>query len=398
MSTFDYEAYRQWYMLNHGRDPGTFTGTDLSQLAYNAWQSGDPNAYRQLIEPYLGQQLQTREMVYDNSAGEGGGSQSFIEYLDPVTGLWQRAAVNNDPLNPYAGEGSVPEGWDFGERTFNSYGPGAYQWKEGNETKTVNPYFDVEQRADGSWYIKDGGYGYRESDSFKDGLAGVAAVALGGLGLNYMLPGAPAGGAGGAAAGAGEGLAGAGWAEMGAAESAIGAGLSPAEVALGNAGIGGSGFLSNPGAGWAEMGAAESELGGMILDASPVGAGVGGAAGAAGSAAGSGAATGAGTAASAAASSIPDWLKVAAPLLGAAAGSQGQQQTQTTRQEMTPELKPFIFGSGSNPGLMGHTQNVLNMQMQPGWLDGYGDMRTIGRQMMATPLVGNGFNRFFPGV
>jgi hypothetical protein len=95
------------------------------------------------------------------------------------------------------------------------------------------------------------------------------------------------------------------------------------------------------------------------------------------------------------ASSIPSWLKYAIPALGAVAGSQGTQNSSTQHQEMTPELKPFVFGSGSNPGLVGYTQQTLDRMMAPGFLAGYDQERNVGQHLMATPQVGNLYDKFF---
>jgi hypothetical protein len=95
------------------------------------------------------------------------------------------------------------------------------------------------------------------------------------------------------------------------------------------------------------------------------------------------------------ASSVPSWLKYAAPILGAVAGSQGTQNSSTQHQEMTPELKPYIFGGGSNPGLVGYTQQTLDKMMAPGFLAGYDQMRGVGQHLMATPQAGNLYDKFF---
>jgi hypothetical protein len=108
-------------------------------------------------------------------------------------------------------------------------------------------------------------------------------------------------------------------------------------------------------------------------------------------------APGSGTTTPSTSSTIPDWAKALGIGLGALAGSQGANGSQTTTRDLPPELKPYIYGDATHHGLMPYTQQTLDMMMQPGFLQGYGDMRTTGQHLMTTPQRGNGFNMFYPG-
>jgi hypothetical protein len=95
------------------------------------------------------------------------------------------------------------------------------------------------------------------------------------------------------------------------------------------------------------------------------------------------------------ASSLPDWAKLLAGGLGAAAGAQGTQDTSTQQKDIPAWLKPAVLGAEGHPGILGYTQQTLDRMMQPGFLSGYDTMRSVGQQLMGTPQRGNGFDLFY---
>jgi hypothetical protein len=84
-------------------------------------------------------------------------------------------------------------------------------------------------------------------------------------------------------------------------------------------------------------------------------------------------------------------LGPAATLLGGAAGAQGQENEQSTTRDVPEWLKPYVTKNLEYAG------GLLDKQMQPGYLQGYDDMRTRGQSLLNAPMAGNGFSKFFPG-
>jgi hypothetical protein len=84
-------------------------------------------------------------------------------------------------------------------------------------------------------------------------------------------------------------------------------------------------------------------------------------------------------------------LGPAATLLGGAAGAQGQENEQSTTRDVPEWLKPYVTKNLEYAG------GLLDKQMQPGYLQGYDDMRTRGQSLLNAPMAGNGFPKFFPG-
>jgi hypothetical protein len=111
--------------------------------------------------------------------------------------------------------------------------------------------------------------------------------------------------------------------------------------------------------------------------------------------AGSGAITGAtGTASP---SNIPSWLKDAMPLLSTGAGALlgSQPQTNTQTRDIPDWLKSSVIGDASNPGLLGYTRNLLAQQSTPEFQAPFKKMTARGNELLDTPMVGNGFSKFF---
>lgn len=86
------------------------------------------------------------------------------------------------------------------------------------------------------------------------------------------------------------------------------------------------------------------------------------------------------------------WLGPAATALGALAGSQGQDTSQTSVKSMDPRMDALFYGD-----LAPRIQGLLAKQMEPGALQGFTDMQGVGRNLLNQPVAGNGFTRFFPG-
>jgi hypothetical protein len=93
-------------------------------------------------------------------------------------------------------------------------------------------------------------------------------------------------------------------------------------------------------------------------------------------------------------SALGGLLGPAATLLGGLAGAQGTDAEQTTKKDISDWLKPYITGEN---GILAQTNNLLQKQMAPGYLAGYDQMRTLGTNLMNTPMVGNGYSKFFMG-
>jgi hypothetical protein len=98
-----------------------------------------------------------------------------------------------------------------------------------------------------------------------------------------------------------------------------------------------------------------------------------------------------------AASTVPTWLKVGAPLLGALAGSQPVTKSGTETINKDPRVDPFIFGSGTNPGLLGYTQQQLQRDMSPENLAALDKMKSAGLGLLSAPVAGNGFTLLTKG-
>jgi hypothetical protein len=90
-------------------------------------------------------------------------------------------------------------------------------------------------------------------------------------------------------------------------------------------------------------------------------------------------------------SGVSSLLGPAATLLGAAAGSQGQNKSQTSQQDIPEWLKPYVTGQG---GLLQGAQSLFQQQTAPGALPGYGQMQQVGMGLLSQPIAGNGYQQF----
>jgi hypothetical protein len=82
-------------------------------------------------------------------------------------------------------------------------------------------------------------------------------------------------------------------------------------------------------------------------------------------------------------------LGAGSTLLGALAGSKGVQSS--TTKDIPEWLKPYAQKA------LGYAGGLLDQQMQPGYLAGYDQMRSVGQGLLNQPIAGNGFSKFFPG-
>lgn len=93
---------------------------------------------------------------------------------------------------------------------------------------------------------------------------------------------------------------------------------------------------------------------------------------------------------------LADVLKYGLPILGAVAGAQGQKNEQTQTRDIPEWLKPSVIGDGKdNPGLLGHTNNLLQASMTPQRMAEWDAIRTRGLEGLQAPSMGNGYSRFF---
>jgi hypothetical protein len=260
----------------------------------------------------------------------------------------------------YGGGGGGGEGGFDNPGTFNGYQ--SYREEDAGAKQGTGQFFG----ADGT---------YKNDYEWKDDNLNEMLFALAAGGL-AMIPGGMAstlsgGGAAGTGAAGAEGVSGMGYVN--------GADLmSDAFVANGGVGVGGFGGTSG------------SYLSNLVNGTGSLGSRVLGGTGAAE------AGTAASTAAKVAggASTLGGLLGPAAAVLGGLAGSQGQKTEQTSERKTDPRVDPYLFGDGTNPGLLGYTQQLLARQMAPGGLQGYDDMRRVGQGLLAAPVAGNGFSRF----
>ena len=79
-------------------------------------------------------------------------------------------------------------------------------------------------------------------------------------------------------------------------------------------------------------------------------------------------------------------LGIGSGLLGAVSGAQGQNQSSTTTREMTPELKPYIFGEN---GLLPQVQQQLLASRSPERMAQWDQIRNTGLGLLNRPMVGN---------
>jgi hypothetical protein len=86
---------------------------------------------------------------------------------------------------------------------------------------------------------------------------------------------------------------------------------------------------------------------------------------------------------------IKSLLGPAATVLGGIAGAQGGDDERSTTKDVPEWLKPYVTKNLEYAG------GLLDKQMQPGYLQGYDDMRSRGQSLLNAPMAGNGFSRFF---
>lgn len=210
-------------------------------------------------------------------------------------------------------------------------------------------------------------------DSATDIAKAMAVVLSAGYGGAALMG---AGGAGGAGAGAGLSEAGL------AGEGAFGA--TNAMGGAGAFGPAGSAYYG-AGAGLSEMGLAGQGAftGTNVAGGAATGSGVGGAT--------MGAAGGGGGLLQTLGGAAGKYGDLIAPLLGAAAGAQGNEAESSSTRKMDPRLDGPVYGEG---GLVPRTQGLLAQQMTPEAQQGWLDMQSKGRGLLNTNVAPNGFGLF----
>lgn len=190
----------------------------------------------------------------------------------------------------------------------------------------------------------------------------------------------------------------------------VGGGLAmggPGAFGFGGAGGAGAGGMTNGAflgeAPWTATGGGALDFGGT----SAMGAGAGGAGGAAGAGGAS-----YGTMAPIEQMAAPSYLSeaaslspiatsggsllgkalgVGASLLGGALGSQGQQAEQSSTRDIPEWLKPYVTNT------LDKSQSLFNTQMSPEYQQRWTNLGNQAQGLLAQPMAGNGFSRFFPG-
>ena len=194
----------------------------------------------------------------------------------------------------------------------------------------------------------------------------------------------------------------------------VGGGLAmggPGAFGFGGAGGAGAGGMTNGAflgeAPWTATGGGALDFGGT--SAMGAGAGGAGAGGGIGGGAGNGAFLGEGVA-----SGVPAWdaaatkaglslsggglldgisgkaLGIGASLLGGALGSQGQQAEQSSTRDIPEWLKPYVTNT------LDKSQSLFNTQMSPEYQQRWTNLGNQAQGLLAQPMAGNGFNKFFP--
>jgi hypothetical protein len=160
-----------------------------------------------------------------------------------------------------------------------------------------------------------------------------------------------------------------------------------AEGVAGNAGYGILGGATEP---VASIGMGGS--GAMGAGAATGAAGAAGGVGGAGTAAGAAGAAGAGGGLLSGTGSL---LGPAATVLGAVAGSQGQENESATTRKTDPRVDPYLFGNEQMQGLLNATQaRLMADQGQQGIWE---SMKSKGLGLLNSPVAPNGFAAFTKG-
>lgn len=100
------------------------------------------------------------------------------------------------------------------------------------------------------------------------------------------------------------------------------------------------------------------------------------------------------------------------PIIGGLLGSDEQEQSRTTQNQMDPDMRRYVFGEDGRGGLLGRlterynaNPSGINQQMLDGWnrqyglltdpsvQAGYQHMRGTGNALMSSPIAGNPFTR-----
>jgi hypothetical protein len=189
----------------------------------------------------------------------------------------------------------------------------------------------------------------------------IVAAMAGGAGLYGAYGGAGAGAAGGAGEGLVNGLNGADL-------------MSDAFVA--NGGVGAGGFGGTSGSYMSNLLSGTGDIGSRVMGGTGAGT------------------TGAGSAATkllGVGGTGSNLLGIGSTLLGAAAGAKGQESEATRTSEPPAWLKPYIMNT------LDKSQGLFNQQMSPEYQQRWTNLGNQSQGLLAQPMAGNGFDRFFPG-
>lgn len=84
-------------------------------------------------------------------------------------------------------------------------------------------------------------------------------------------------------------------------------------------------------------------------------------------------------------------LGIGASLLGGALGSKGTKSEQSQTRDIPEWLKPYVTGT------LNGAQGLFNTQMSPEYQQRWTNLGNQAQGMLAPPVAGNGFNKFFGG-
>jgi hypothetical protein len=94
---------------------------------------------------------------------------------------------------------------------------------------------------------------------------------------------------------------------------------------------------------------------------------------------------------------IGEMIAIGGMAAGALGGSKGQQSQQTTKQEMDPAMRPFIFGGGGQPGLLAGVQGQMARSTSPERMAQFDMMRQQGAGLVGGAVAGNPFFANYSG-
>jgi hypothetical protein len=188
-----------------------YNSEQLANLANQYWYAKTPQAYQNLITPYIGQQVQTKNALI--SGGEGQAS-NYTQFLNPITGAWEGDPNQNlrATSTAAAGGGIAPWEYESSPESTSLQVLGGFNLKN-DDSYNISPYMTYNKGDDGNWTVGGGGYNsvYDTGDSLKtDDYVTMASVLAGGYAAGNALSAAGYGAGAAGTGAAGAGVAGAG--------------------------------------------------------------------------------------------------------------------------------------------------------------------------------------------